>query len=103
LPQTASQCLARLEVSSRSLLFLRLSLHDNRAAASIPAGELAEFATKNPRAGAEFRLKEVATVESPRSPRPRTVEELTRNIRQGYLKGSIKSIPLGYNSNGTPT
>ena len=82
---TNSQLVSRrLEVSSRNLLFLRLSLHDNRSAASIPAGELAELATKNSRAEAELRLKEVVTVESPRSPRPRTVEELTRNIRQVY-------------------
>jgi hypothetical protein len=44
--------------------------------------ELAELATKNSRAAAVAPLEEVATADPPRSPRQRTPEELTSNIRQ---------------------
>jgi hypothetical protein len=87
--------LARLELSSRSSLFWQPSFHANRSAAGIPPADLAELATKNSRAAVVAPLEKVATVESPRSPRQRTVEELTRNIRQVYAyNGSIKRILL---------
>ena len=90
--------LARPELSSRSSLFWQLSFHANRSSAGIPPAdlaELAELATKNSRAAVVAPFEEVATAESPRSPRQRTVEELTRNIRQVYAyNGSIKRIPL---------